>query len=185
MSNEDLRQFYIRKEVLRSIAAHTCPKLYHLDIKNLAFLLFISDELNEWGRPNFEDFKSYASKSESVNVYIDNYIFAEDGDELKVSVNYKYKSEDEINIESIKKKYRLFYHLLRSAKDDVKRKFIFRWKMVFEEENEKSNIIYRFRFDSSKSPNEIIKVTKDGTNFKEPEIFDIMNNDKNKIQNEK
>lgn len=54
LSSEDARQFVIRREILRSIAAHTCPEIYHLRFDTLAFLLFIVDELQCWGRPTFE-----------------------------------------------------------------------------------------------------------------------------------
>jgi len=54
LSEEDARQFLIRREILRAIAAHTCPEIYHLSFRTLAFLLFIVDELQCWGRPTFE-----------------------------------------------------------------------------------------------------------------------------------
>ena len=54
LSKEDARQFLIRREILRAIAAHTCPEIYHLSFRTLAFLLFIVDELQCWGRPTFE-----------------------------------------------------------------------------------------------------------------------------------
>lgn len=36
---EDARQFHIRKEILRSISMHTCPKLYHISLNTLPFLI--------------------------------------------------------------------------------------------------------------------------------------------------
>ena len=47
LSHEDLRQFHIRKEILRAIAGHTCPKIYHLELNTLSFLLILCDELQE------------------------------------------------------------------------------------------------------------------------------------------
>ena len=47
---EDVRQFYIRREILRSIASHTCHDVYHLDMLNFAFLLIIVDDCQGWGR---------------------------------------------------------------------------------------------------------------------------------------
>ena len=52
---EDARQFIIRREILRGIAAHTCPDIYHLKYTTLSFLLYIVDELQCWGRPTLEE----------------------------------------------------------------------------------------------------------------------------------
>ncbi len=54
---EDARQFLIRREILRAIAAHTCPDIYHVQFNTLSFLLYIVDELQAWGRPTFEQMK--------------------------------------------------------------------------------------------------------------------------------
>ena len=54
MKAEDGRQFLIRREILRAIAAHTCPEIYHIRFNSLAFLLFIVDEMQLWGRPTFD-----------------------------------------------------------------------------------------------------------------------------------
>lgn len=47
---EDARQFYIRREILRAISAHTCHDIYHMDYKNFSFLLILCDDAQEWGR---------------------------------------------------------------------------------------------------------------------------------------
>ncbi len=52
---EDARQFLIRREILRAIAAHTCPEIYHINFDTLSFLLFIVDEIQCWGRPTLEE----------------------------------------------------------------------------------------------------------------------------------
>ncbi|MHB1395060.1 MAG: hypothetical protein ACYCYE_18805, partial [Clostridia bacterium] len=65
LSFEDARQFFIRREIFRSIAAHTCPEVYHLKANTLPFLLILCDELQEWGRPRFDDLKA-GSESKSV-----------------------------------------------------------------------------------------------------------------------
>jgi hypothetical protein len=49
-SKEDRRQFYIRREILRAIASHTCTDVYHLYIGSFAFLLIITDDTQTWGR---------------------------------------------------------------------------------------------------------------------------------------
>ncbi len=47
---EDRRQFYIRREILRAIASHTCTDVYHMHMGSFAFLLIIADNTQEWGR---------------------------------------------------------------------------------------------------------------------------------------
>lgn len=51
---EDARQFLIRREILRAIAAHTCPEIYHINFDTLSFLLYIVDDIQCWGRPTLE-----------------------------------------------------------------------------------------------------------------------------------
>jgi hypothetical protein len=51
LTEEDARQFLIRREILRAIASHTCPDIYHLKFNTLSFLLYMADEIQCWGRP--------------------------------------------------------------------------------------------------------------------------------------
>jgi len=57
-SIDDAKQFYIRREILRSIAMHTCSNVYHIKTTTLPFLLILCDELQEWNRKAFIDFYS-------------------------------------------------------------------------------------------------------------------------------
>ena len=52
---KDVRQFYIRREILRSMASHTCRDIYHLDMLNFAFLLIVVDDCQEWGRKRINE----------------------------------------------------------------------------------------------------------------------------------
>ena len=47
---DDRRQFYIRREILRAIASHTCTDVYHMYMGSFAFLLIVADDMQEWGR---------------------------------------------------------------------------------------------------------------------------------------
>lgn len=53
--DEEKRQFYIRREILRSIASHTCEDIYHLDVYSFAFLLVVADDAQEWGRKSIKN----------------------------------------------------------------------------------------------------------------------------------
>lgn len=57
-SNEDARQFYIRRDILRAIASHTCENIYHIDVATFPMLLFVCDELQEWGRKSWKSIYS-------------------------------------------------------------------------------------------------------------------------------
>ena len=52
---DDRRQFYIRREILRAIASHTCTDVYHLYMGSFAFLLIIADDMQEWGRKHITE----------------------------------------------------------------------------------------------------------------------------------
>jgi hypothetical protein len=62
LTKEDARQFLIRREILRAIAAHTCPDIYHLNFNTLSFLLYIVDEIQCWGRPTLEELQNNPAK---------------------------------------------------------------------------------------------------------------------------
>jgi len=49
-SGGDRRQFYIRREMLRAIASHTCTDVYHMYMGSFTFLLIVADDMQEWGR---------------------------------------------------------------------------------------------------------------------------------------
>lgn len=53
--DEDARQFYIRREMLRAMSAHTCPDVYNIHLSTFSTLLFLCDELQEWGRKSWND----------------------------------------------------------------------------------------------------------------------------------
>jgi hypothetical protein len=61
---EEARQFYIRREILRAMATHTCDDIYQMYVTNFSFLLYLSDELQEWGRNKF-----FSIKDERVYMY--------------------------------------------------------------------------------------------------------------------
>lgn len=196
VSFEDLRQFYIRREILRAISGHTCPKLYHLNLNNLSFLLILCDELQEWGRPKFEDWKKGLIEDEPSDVRIKTY--KKENNVHHVDIKITYDNCDNIEIDKIVleieeetpektkkmfggyekyekqiiRKFQMFHHLLRSAKDDKDRSFIFNFDIEFKgnfkgvqnlienlnekqlsdkkyQENNFSSIIYRFHFNAT------------------------------------
>lgn len=129
ISEEDRRQFIIRREILRSICCHTCPKIYHIDLNTLSFLLILCDEIQEWNRPRFEDF---INKKEACAPKTTISEFKVDKDKTSISVTMEYNSSEDISYQAVDalaiKKFQSFIYLLRSAKDDTNRNISFKWK---------------------------------------------------------
>lgn len=150
ISHEDRRQFIIRREILRAICGHTCPKVYHLKLNTLSFLLILCDEIQEWSRPRFEDVidglgRGSAEESEELNIIIEEFETKED--KVTISVYTDYEKRLDGNPDTayalVIKKYRDFVYLLRSAKNDKDRCVLFNWKIKF------NDVLFKFSFDSS------------------------------------
>lgn len=121
---EDARQFYIRREILRTIACHTCTDIYHLQPNSLAFVLILADELQVWGRPTFQEIKSGrqrltletcvpAVSFEDISIWID--VFEE----------RTKKNEEGAGKQCFSSICRKWHKWLRSALDAGNRKFDF------------------------------------------------------------
>jgi len=136
---EDLRQFYIRKEILRSICTHTCAKVYHLDLNTLSFLLIICDDLQEWGRPRLRDMLNGDYDDKCIIEIREYEARHEDGlFATNISIVTEYKIEGGVDDEmkrkfesNIVKKFKKMHYLLRGAKDDGERKVKLKWEIKF------------------------------------------------------
>ena len=58
---EEARQFYMRREILRAISSHTCQDIYQLHLYSFSLLLIIADDAQEWGRKQISEL--YVKKS--------------------------------------------------------------------------------------------------------------------------
>lgn len=66
---EDARQFYIRRDILRAMASHTCQDIYHIDVATFPMLLFVCDELQEWGRKSWKSmYKGVANNAVRLSI---------------------------------------------------------------------------------------------------------------------
>lgn len=153
LSDEDLRQFHIRKEILRAIASHTCPKIYHLELNTLSFLLILCDELQEWNRPKFNEFKGDVVSQAPSNVELKKFSMKDD-QIIHIEFTYDFNFEENFKNFLILKKFKNIHNLLRSAKDDKFRKVIFDWDLLF------SNKKFNLSFDSSRNSFEFMKASE-------------------------
>lgn len=62
-SEEEARQFYIRREILRAISSHTCSDIYQLDALSFSFLLIITDDAQDWGRKSISELYTINSQN--------------------------------------------------------------------------------------------------------------------------
>ena len=168
---EDVRQYYIRREILRAIASHTCTDIYQLNMCNMSYLLILCDESQDWGRKSI------------TNLYVDDnvkYTF-KDVDIDMESIPFVCKVQDSYNIsggdieQSIRrilerflgqsKTYRI---LFRDGQDTTKRDFDFHRIVEIEPTNSK-----RFEVDLKITTNAQaqIVVTQTRGRFSENDAF--------------
>lgn len=87
LDKEDARQFLIRREILRAVASHTCPEIYHLKFNTLPFLLYIVDEVQCWGRPTLEELQHEATNIKEAYASLNKF------DATEVDIKIKTKDE--------------------------------------------------------------------------------------------
>lgn len=100
-SEEDSRQFYIRRDILRSIASHTCHDIYQLNIYSFSFLLILCDDAQEWGRKSISDL--YIERGEVYKYEGIEIDFTPDGNTC--SLMDKYEVEKTASLKSILDKF--------------------------------------------------------------------------------
>jgi len=123
---DDIKQYLIRREILRAIASHANPDIYHLQMNNFSFLLTAFDEIQEWNRP-------IAKKREHYQIEEKEKIYISEFNEKSIEISFALNITDG-EIEKYQKiKFQKFIRLLRSAVDSFNRKFDF--KMVIKNYN--------------------------------------------------
>ncbi len=132
---EEVRQFYIRREILRTIASHTCHDIYHLDMLNFAFLLIVVDDAQEWGRkriselyvnkgleykfislvPEF-DVKEYEYGKEKIKIH-----------SLQVKEKFTFKNVDDLKgtLVNLYRQCKDYKEIFRDGQDTTRRNFTF------------------------------------------------------------
>lgn len=124
---EDTRQFYMRREILRSISSHTCKDIYQLHLYSFSLLLIIADDAQEWGRKQISEL--YVQKNtgyEFKGIDIDE----KEGDVGTIcTMSEQYTVSTDKQFEQILKQFRrisLGYNdWFRDGQDTIKRDFNF------------------------------------------------------------
>jgi len=152
-SQDDVKQFYIRREILRSIAMHTCFNAYHIKTTTLPFLLILCDELQEWNRKTFIEF--YSGKH-NIDCSVDLDLDELNENKVRICENLKFKTipDYEKIITKYFKQYEKYKKIFRDGLDTNLREFSFN-KEVKIIKNKKEIV---FLMDISKDENSKFKI---------------------------
>ena len=99
---EDARQFYIRREILRSISSHTCTDIYNIKNTTFSSLLYLCDEMQEWGRKSWNDLYTNVNPRD-ISLSIDK--FNSESIEYKETIDMSGVKEKELIVDNIARLY--------------------------------------------------------------------------------
>ena len=127
---EDARQFYIRREILRAMASHTCSDIYNIYLTTFSSVLFLCDELQEWGRKSWNELYS-GLQPHAVELSIDKFVPQEVN--VKEKINMEQVEEEQIFCENVKRiferQYENYKVIFRDGQYTQAREFNFIKKM--------------------------------------------------------
>lgn len=101
-NREDARQFYIRREVLRSISSHTCTDIYNIKNTTFSSLLYLCDEMQEWGRKSWNDLYTNVNP-DAVTLSIEK--FDSESIEYREDIKMENIKENELIVDNIARLY--------------------------------------------------------------------------------
>ena len=159
---EDSRQYYIRREILRAIASHTCHDIYQNDMLRFSFMLILCDDAQEWGRKSISEL--YVRQN-------DRYTY--EGIDCDLDGGFykcKFCDKYEVNansvkpvIENIKRMSSSYIKVFRDGQDTAARNFNFT-RQVEIDVSAANNINYLFKLlvtTTSQTKIEISKTNRD------------------------
>lgn len=143
---EDARQFYIRREILRSIASHTCHDIYHLTMLSFSYLLIIADDSQEWGRKRLSElYVKSDSDYELVDIVSSFDKNSRDDihcNECTIIEKFNLRKSDKDGIKQILKslqdQYEKYKEIFRDGQDTENRDFIFNKRCEIEQSTNNS-----------------------------------------------
>lgn len=162
---EDVRQFYIRREILRAISSHTCHDIYQLSAKSFSTLLILCDDAQEWGRKSISELyvnKTIEYEYEGLNIDLSN-------DPIKVQFNEKFKNIDKHDdVRTILRRFvkiSLDYNeIFRDGLDTSNRDFNFEKKTTFESGNGNNKVTIILLLKITKEDSSKIDISLEATN---------------------
>lgn len=176
---EEARQFYIRREILRAIAAHTCHDVYHLDMLNFAFLLIMADDAQEWGRKRISELYvrqssnyEFDSITPSFDVKKSTYKSAFGEKEIDIhkftaKEQFKFPKGESENLKgilaSLMRQSNGYQEIFRDGQDTAKRNFVFikNCDVLYEESKA---VKFSVHFEISNEEKPVFEVTVSSNN---------------------
>jgi len=163
---EECRQFYIRREILRAIAAHTCDDVYQLYMTSFSFLLRICDDTQEWGRKNISELyvkSSQEYKIEDIDLSID-----ASNKEHKCSIREEISLSDETDavaklIDRFRDQSLVYVTIFRDGQDTVLRDFSFERVLLIKHKEISITLTLQIAKDNASLLTGEIKYTSTGT----------------------
>lgn len=174
--HEDSRQYYIRREILRAIASHTCHDIYQNDMLRFSFMLILCDDAQEWGRKSISEL--YVRQA---NQYTYEGIECDlNGELFDCTFRDKYEvNSDSVKqvIESIKRMSNSYIKIFRDGQDTASRNFNFT-RQVEIDVSGANNINYMLKLKVTMTGQTKIDITKtNGDSIGEQDLIKGMVNE--------
>lgn len=159
---EDKRQFYLRRDILRSISSHTCESIYQNSILNFSFLLILCDECQEWGRRSFDSmYKSSQCDYKLKDVNISN-----DDMGYHCTIKESYEKITDENLEEVTnyycnkliRQFQGYSKWFRDGQNINKRNFTFQKEINIEHDNGKYGVLSVIKIDKLGKPLYILSI---------------------------
>lgn len=173
---EDARQFYIRREILRAVASHTCKDIYHLKMETFSFLLIIADDSQDWGRKNISELYTHKEfKYEFGNITCN--FDSENNYNCLIDETFTFENNANSEISrvlgNLKKQFDSYSSLFRNGQDTKNRDFTFSKQSTIEVKgNRKYKYIVEFTISNDKESS--FNVTLQATDLSDHEYADEM-----------
>lgn len=171
--SEDARQFYIRREILRAIASHTCKDIYHLKMETFSFLLIIIDDCQDWGRKNISEL--YVKNKNTYNFEYINTLFEQENNyscQIKDNVDFDKESYDDIKrvFKNLYRQFRDYSSWFRDGQDTINRNFSVS-KVSILKINESSPVTFTVEFKVANTEISTFNITMENPSVKYNEEF--------------
>ena len=162
---EDQRQFYIRREILRAIASHTCDDIYQLYTTSFSFLLRVCDDTQEWGRKNITELYADSAREYELKDIALYYDANAEQNVCIIDETFAINDKDEIIslINEMRKQSLTYVTVFRDGQDTDKRDFSFKRMLTIRytgatillelsiEKDKESGLFGKITYDSSEA----------------------------------
>lgn len=179
--HEDARQFYIRREILRAMASHTCKDIYQMQLTTFTSLLFLCDEMQEWGRKSWKNLYEGTS-SKLTNLKLKEFNAKKIDYTESIQMDNATFNQLSSNIFRIfENQYILYKTTFRDGQDTANRKFDIHKNMIIDINKKKftgiQNIEIKFKINHEEQDSFIVTINTDGE-----ELSDDAKQLKNKLK---